>query len=91
MARTEGLVDVVARGYEEGGGEDEGEDCKCCGVEDAEYGDAGAVVDEMHDGDKGGMVVVVVVGEKYKILEVVVKTDERLLSRFPHMQYLHDC
>ena len=39
LAGLEGLVDVIARSNEDEGGEDEGEEGECCGVEDAEDGD----------------------------------------------------
>ena len=53
---VERLVDVVAGGDEEGGGEDEREDCESCGVEDAKKGNARAF--DMHGGGLRGIVVV---------------------------------
>ena len=55
LARAEGLVDVVAWGYEDEGGEDEDEDGEGCGVEDAEERDITQPADfRMHGGDDRG-------------------------------------
>ena len=50
------LVDVVAGGDKEGGGEDEREDCESCGVEDAKEGNARAF--DMHGGGLRGIMLV---------------------------------
>ena len=49
FAFLEGLIYVVAGRCEEKAGEVERENGECCGVEDAEEGDAGAF--DMHDGN----------------------------------------
>ena len=53
FAFAEQLVDVVAGSDEEGGGEDEREDCEGCGVEDAENGDVRSI--DMHIGGLGSI------------------------------------
>ena len=39
LTGLEGLVYMIARGDEKEGGEEDGEEGECCGVEDAEEGD----------------------------------------------------
>ncbi len=51
LLRSEGLIDVVAGGDEDGGTEDEEECGKGRRVEDAEEGDVRVVVGEMHCND----------------------------------------
>lgn len=59
LACAEGLVNVVAGGDNQRCSEDEGEDCKGCGIEDAEEGDTGAFGREldMHGKDRWCIVV----------------------------------
>ena len=53
---SEGLIYMVPRSDEEGGGEDEGEESERCGVEDAKEWDASAFY--MHAGNRGRIVLI---------------------------------
>lgn len=56
LTGSEGLIYVVPRGDEQGGGEDEGEESECCGVEDAKEWDASAFY--MHAGNMGRIMLI---------------------------------